>query len=90
MEWAIGDQMVSILGFTINLASGLCYVIFLLIAVGIARWIYLDAEARGKDGLPWAIITLIAAFIPLLFLVVLILWILVRPPLRSRRRRRRR
>lgn len=58
--------------------GGLCFlwviiwfVIFLLVAI----WVYRDAEKRGKSGALWLIIVII------LGLIGIIIWLIVRPPI---------
>lgn len=57
------------------LAGTMCLipVIFFIIAIFIAVWVYKDAEKRGKSGALWLIIVLITGIIGL------IVWLLVRP-----------
>ena len=50
-------------------------VLFLIIGILIAIWVYKDAEARGSSGVLWLIIVLI------LGIIGLIIWLVVRPPL---------
>ena len=47
------------------------FVIFILIAI----WVYKDAERRGKSGALWLIIVII------LGLIGILIWLLVRPPI---------
>lgn len=58
--------------------GGLClfwviiwFVIFILVAI----WVYRDAEKRGKSGALWLIIVI------LLGLIGIIIWLIVRPPI---------
>ena len=55
-------------------------VIFFIIAIFIAVWVYKDAEKRGKSGALWLIIVLITGIIGL------IVWLLVRPDMSEVRR----
>ena len=50
-------------------------VIWLIIALLIAIWVYKDAEKRGSSGVLWLIIVIIAGIIGL------IIWLVVRPPI---------
>jgi hypothetical protein len=50
------------------------FVVFFLIAI----WVYSDAEKRGKSGALWLIIVI------LLGLIGIIIWLIVRPPIKSR------
>jgi len=47
------------------------FVIFLVVAI----WVYRDAEKRGKSGALWLIIVII------LGLIGIIIWLIVRPPI---------
>lgn len=64
------------------LAGTMCLipVIFFIIAIFIAVWVYKDAEKRGKSGALWLIIVLITGIIGL------IVWLLVRPDMSEVRR----
>ena len=55
-------------------------VIFFLIAIFLAVWVYKDAEKRGKSGALWLIIVLISGIIGL------IIWFIVRPDMSEVRR----
>ena len=50
-------------------------IIWFIIAILIAIWVYKDAEKRGSSGILWLIIVLIAG------IVGLIIWLVVRPPI---------
>ena len=50
-------------------------IIWLIIAILIAIWVYRDAEKRGSSGVLWLIIVIIAGIIGL------IIWLVVRPPI---------
>ncbi len=50
-----------------------CPVIWFIIWILIAIWVYRDAEARGKSGVLWLIVVI------LLGLIGLIIWLVVRP-----------
>ena len=58
-------------------------VIPLIIAVLLCIWIYKDAEKRGKEGLLWVILMILAAlFLNILgIILVVVFWLAVRPPL---------
>ncbi len=49
-------------------------IIWLVIAIIIAIWVYRDAEKRGSSGALWLIIVIITGIIGL------IIWLVVRPP----------
>jgi len=60
----------AIFGGTICLIGSIVWlIIFILIAI----WVYKDAEKRGKSGVLWLIIVI------LLGLIGLIIWLIVRP-----------
>lgn len=48
-------------------------VIWIIIAIAIAVWVYRDAESRGESGVMWLIIC------ALLGIIGLIIWLIVRP-----------
>ena len=51
-----------------------------LVAIGVAFWIYKDAELRGKNGAAAALIVVLSVFFfPPFAIVVLFTWILLRP-----------
>jgi membrane protease YdiL (CAAX protease family) len=50
-----------------------CPIIWFIIWILIAIWVYRDAEARGKSGVLWLIVVI------LLGLIGLIVWLVVRP-----------
>lgn len=50
-------------------------VLWFVIALVIAIWLYNDAEARGQSGVLWLLVALIAGIFGL------IIWLIVRPPL---------
>jgi len=58
----------------------------LVIAILLCIWIYKDAEQRGKEGILWVILLIIAAIVFNIFgiIFIVILWLAVRPPLPSR------
>ncbi len=58
--------------------GGLCFlwvIIWFVIFLLIALWVYRDAEKRGKSGALWLIIVII------LGLIGIIIWLIVRPPI---------
>ena len=75
---AIASAQYNEYGWVPFAAGGLCFlwviiwfVIFLLVAI----WVYGDAEKRGKSGALWLIIVII------LGLIGIIIWLIVRPPI---------
>lgn len=74
-EWAF---------FGLGLAIvAICMVIILVIAIAIAVWLYKDAEKRGKSGILWVVLLIVAALVFNIIgvIAVIIIWLLVRPPL---------
>jgi predicted permease len=60
------------LGFAACLAFGIIwFIVFILIAI----WVYKDAEKRGSSGILWLLIVLI------LGIIGIIIWLVVRPPI---------
>ncbi len=56
------------------------WVLAFLVAIAAAIWIFIDAEARGKNGIAAALIAFVSAFYGFpLTLIVLCSWILFRP-----------
>ncbi len=53
----------------------LCVIIWFIIAILIALWVYKDAEKRGKSGVLWLLVVLVGG------LLGIIIWLIVRPPL---------
>ena len=51
--------------------------VFFVVWIYVCIWIYRDAEKRGSSGILWAILVFFFGLIPL------IIWLLVRPPLRQ-------
>jgi TctA family transporter len=47
-------------------------IIWLMIAIVVAVWVYKDAESRGENGVLWLIIVLIAGIIGF------IIWLIIR------------
>ena len=61
--------------FALGAACFLWVVIWFVIAILIAIWVYRDAEKRGSSGPLWLIIVIITGIIGI------IIWLLVRPPI---------
>ncbi|MFO7619535.1 MAG: hypothetical protein R6W91_07800 [Thermoplasmata archaeon] len=61
----------------------LAYILIFVVWVYICIWVYRDAEKRGSSGTLWAILTFFFGLIPL------IIWLIVRPPIKSRHSRAR-
>jgi len=53
----------------------ICVIIWFVIAILIALWVYKDAEKRGKSGVLWLLVVLVGGIIGI------IIWLIVRPPL---------
>ena len=70
--------------FAAGLGLFLCCIIFLvplIIAILACIWIYKDAERRGKQGILWVLLLLVATILFNIvgFIVVIIIWLAVRP-----------
>lgn len=66
----------------------MCLVVFLLpliIAVFLCIWLYKDAEKRGKEGILWVILLILATvFLNIIGLIlILVVWLVVRPPIQK-------
>ena len=57
------------------IACGIFVLIWYIIFIAIAIWVYKDAEKRGKSGALWLIIVI------LLNIIGIIIWLIVRPPI---------
>ncbi len=53
----------------------ICVIIWFVIFILIALWVYKDAEKRGKSGVLWLLVVLVGGIIGI------IIWLIVRPPL---------
>ncbi len=89
-DWASDyTEWIPVLGPTlVGLGFALCCVFFLIpliIAILICIWIYKDAEKRGKQGILWVLLLIVATifFNILGLIVVIVIWLLVRPPLKG-------
>jgi membrane protease YdiL (CAAX protease family) len=51
--------------------------VWFIIAILIAVWVYRDAEKRGKSGVLWLIVVI------LLGIIGIIIWLIVRPPIQQ-------
>jgi hypothetical protein len=56
-------------------ACGIWIIIWFVIFILIAIWVYRDAEKRGSSGALWLIVVII------LGIIGLIIWLIVRPPI---------
>jgi hypothetical protein len=54
---------------------GTWVLVWFIIFIAIAIWVYKDAERRGKSGALWLIVVI------LLGLIGIIIWLIVRPPI---------
>jgi cytochrome bd-type quinol oxidase subunit 2 len=63
------------LGALACLSGTMCIlpVIWLIVAIALAVWVYKDAEARGESGVLWLIVC------ALLGVIGFIIWLIVRP-----------
>jgi len=85
-DWA---DFIPVLGPTI-VAWGLllCCALFLIplvIAILICIWLYRDAEKRGKQGVLWVLLLILATiFLNIIgLIIVIIVWLIVRPPIKG-------
>ena len=74
-EWDYGDDYMAPGLFW--LTGAMCFIplIFLIIGIVLAVWVYKDAQKRGSSGALWLIIVLLTGIIGL------IIWLVVRPPI---------
>jgi len=70
----------------LGIGLAICAIIIIVpivIAILVAIWLYKDAEKRGKEGMIWVVLLIIASiflsFIGLI--IVLVVWLAVRPPI---------
>jgi hypothetical protein len=89
-DWAEDyADMIPFLGPTlVGLGILVCCIFFLIpliIAILICVWIYKDAEKRGKQGILWVLLLIVATIIfnILGLIVVIVIWLLVRPPVKG-------
>jgi Na+/H+-dicarboxylate symporter len=77
-----GASMAAFMGIGLTICA-IIVVVPLVIAILVAIWLYKDAEKRGKEGILWVVLLLIASlFLSFLGLViVLVIWLAIRPPL---------
>lgn len=61
--------------FGLGFVACILPIIWLVVAILIAIWVYRDAEKRGSSGALWLIIVIITGIIGL------IIWLVVRPPI---------
>ncbi len=61
----------------LGLTGAMCFIplVFLIIGIVLAIWVYKDAQKRGSSGALWLIIVLLTGIIGL------IIWLVVRPPI---------
>jgi len=60
------------------LCLGVAWVILLVIGLLVLMWLYKDANSRGMNGMLWAILLLTGCFVWLGWLVVLVIYLVVR------------
>ena len=58
-------------------------VVSLVIAILACIWIYKDAEKRGKQGILWVLLLILAAiFLSIIgLIIVIVVWLAIRPPI---------
>ncbi len=56
----------------------------LIIAILLCIWIYRDAEKRGKQGVLWVLLLILATiFLNIVgLIIVIVVWLIVRPPIK--------
>jgi hypothetical protein len=66
--------------------GGIClmasWLIFLVLGLLLCVWVYRDAQSRGMSGIFWVLLMLVGSFFWLGWLVVLIIYIIIRKPKR--------
>ena len=72
--WEYSDEAAAGM-FGLGLVCCIVPVIWFVICIVLAIWVYKDAEKRGSSGVLWLIIFLLAGFIGL------IIWLIIRPPI---------
>ncbi len=77
-----------LLGFVFGglILGGICllgsWLIFLVLGLLLCLWVYRDAKSRGMHGLFWVLLMLLGSFFWLGWLVVLIIYLIIRKPRR--------
>jgi len=71
-EWDITPEAGWLFGMTFALCI-IFFVIWFIIFIAIAIWVYKDAEKRGSSGALWLIIVIITGIIGI------IIWLIIRP-----------
>jgi hypothetical protein len=75
-----------VLGFLFGglVLGGICllasWLIFLILGLLLCVWVYRDAQSRGMSGLFWVLLMLVGSFFWLGWLVVLIIYLIIRKP----------
>jgi hypothetical protein len=87
-DWENMARDIPILGGIAAMGFFLCCVFLLIpliIAILICIWIYRDAEKRGKQGILWVILLLLATFFLNIIglIIVIVIWLIVRPPIKG-------
>jgi len=66
--------------------GGICllasWLIFLILGLLLCVWVYRDAQSRGMSGLFWVLLMLVGSFFWLGWLVVLVIYLIIRKPRR--------
>lgn len=71
------DQTNAAVGGGVLIAGCICFLVILAINIAILVWVYKDAQARGAEPMLWLILVFFTG------LIGLIIWLIVRPPLRE-------
>lgn len=87
-DWENMAEDIPIIGGIVALGFFLCCVFLLIpliIAILLCIWIYRDAEKRGKQGVLWVLLLILATiFLNIVgLIIVIVVWLIVRPPLKG-------
>lgn len=76
------EEMATFMGIGLTICA-IIIIIPIILAIIAAIWLYKDAEKRGKEGMIWVILLIIASiflsFIGLI--IVIVIWLAIRPPI---------
>jgi hypothetical protein len=75
-------SMATFMGIGLTICA-IIIIIPLIIAILVAIWLYKDAEKRGKEGIIWVVLLIIASiFLSFLgLIIVIVVWLAIRPPI---------
>ncbi len=88
-DWENMAEDIPIIGGIVALGFFLCcafLLIPLIIAILLCIWIYRDAEKRGKQGVLWVLLLILATiFLNIVgLIIVIVVWLIVRPPIKGK------